>query len=380
LRAGKRNSLQEVLKRWERDEAWTMDSRERTFLALEHQVADRIPLDFWASKATVAKLTATLRTSYEEFLERHDVDLRYIEGPRYVGPPLAEGKDVWGVGRITVKVPVLDGVESYTEVAESPLAGAASVDDIERYPGWPSPDWFDYRVVEGQCNAIRDRGRVVVFMGDRLNRVAQLKPAIYLRGMEDLFIDLAANVEVARAILRKIKEFYLVYLERILEAANGKIDIVLTGDDFGSQNGPLLSPAMWRDLLKPGFAEYLALIRRYGVKSMHHTCGSVVDLIPDMIECGLDVLQSIQPSAAGMSFPELYVRFGDRLCFHGGVCVQQTMPFGTRNEIRAAVKEIAEVAKSRGGYIFCTSHNIQADTTVENTQALLEAYHEFGRQ
>ncbi|HUT25437.1 MAG TPA: uroporphyrinogen decarboxylase family protein [Sumerlaeia bacterium] len=357
-----------------------MDSIERVFLALEHKTADRIPIDFWASKATVAKLTATLGKSYEEFLDRHDVDLRYIEGPRYVGPHREADKDVWGVGRITVRVPVRDGVESYTEVAESPLAGAASVDDIERYPGWPSPDWFDYSVIEEQCDAVRERGRVVVFMGDRLNRVAQLKPAMYLRGMEDLFIDLAANVEVARAILRKIKEFYLVYLERILEAAKGKIDIVLTGDDFGSQNGPLLSPAMWRDVLKPGFAEYLALIRHYGVKSMHHTCGSVVDLIPDMIECGLDVLQSIQPSAAGMSFPELYARFGDRLCFHGGVCIQQTMPFGTPAEIRAAVKETAEVAKSRGGYIFCTSHNIQADTTVENTETLLQAYHEFGRQ
>ncbi|MBI4557208.1 MAG: hypothetical protein HY706_06460 [Candidatus Hydrogenedentes bacterium] len=355
-----------------------MDSCERTFLALEHQPGDRIPIDVWLSKAMIQKITTTLGVTHEQFLDAYDVDLRYISGPEYIGPPLEKDTDIWGVKRRTIRVPVQNGTESYSEVAESPLAWAQSVADVEEYPRWPSPDWFDYGVVEAQCDAIRERGRVVVFMGDRLNRVAQLKPAMYLRGDANIFIDLAMNEEVAQAIFREIREFYLVYIERIMEAARGKIDVVLTGDDFGGQNGLLMSPDMWRRFLKPGFAEYVRCIKQYGVRVMHHTCGSVFEIIPDLIAAGLDVLQSCQPEAAQMGLAYLKTRFGDRLCFHGGLSIQQTMPFGTPRAIRDEVSRIADLFRGSGGYIFCTAHNIQADTPIANVQALLSAYHACG--
>jgi len=324
----------------------------------------------------IRKLESELAVGYEEFLDRCDVDLRYIAGPAYVGPPLGEGCDAWGVPRVAIEAP---GAETYSEVASSPLATAQTVEDVERHPHWPSPDWFDYSVIEAQCEAVRSRGRVAVFMGDRLNRVAQLKPAMYLRGMEQILMDLALQPDLARAVFARIRGFYLTYLERILEAARGKIDIVLTGDDFGSQNGLLVSPDTWRAFIKPGFAEYVALIRSCGAKSMHHTCGSVVDIIPDLIECGLDVLQSLQPEAAGMDLARLKPAFGDRLCFHGGISIQRTMPFGTPAEVRAEVRRIADLVKPEGGYIFCTAHNIQADASVENVRTLVDAYREFGR-
>ena len=355
-----------------------MDSRERTFLAIEHKMGDRIPIDFWASASMIRKLERSLGIPYDQFLDRHDVDLRYIAGPEYVGPPLGPDKDIWGVERTTVDVQLGDGTESYREVVESPLASATCVEDIECYPAWPSPEWFTYDVIEAQCDAIRAQGRVVVFMGDRLNRVAQLKPAMYLRGLENIYVDLAMRPQIAQAIIDRIRSFYLAYLERILHAAKGKVDIILTGDDFGSQNGMLISPGMWRTFIKPGFIEFIGLIRHYRAKTMHHTCGSVVEIIPDMIECGLDVLQSLQPEAANMSLSSLKSRFGDRLCFHGGVSIQRTMPFGTPDEIRKKVLQIADLVKPGGGYIWCTAHNIQADTSVENVQALLQAYKEYG--
>jgi uroporphyrinogen decarboxylase len=355
-----------------------VDSRERTLLALEHKAGDRIPVDFWASQSMTQKLENGLGMSYEQFLDRHDVDLRYIAGPEYIGPSLKESKDIWGVKRITVEVDLKGGTESYKEVAESPLADAQSVDEIENYPHWPSPDWFNFSVIEAQCNEVRAKGRVVVFMGDRLNRVAQLKPAMYLRGVENIFMDLAMREEIAHAIFRKIKEFYLVYLERILTAAKGKIDVVLTGDDFGSQNGLLISPDMWRKFIKPGFAEYIGLIKNHGARAMHHTCGSVVEIIPELIECGLDVLQSIQPEAVNMSLADLRAKFGAVLCFHGGISIQRTLPFGSPDEIRQEVKKIADIVKPHGGYIFCTSHNIQSDTSIENVEMLMEAYRECG--
>jgi len=356
-----------------------MNSRDRTFLALEHKIGDRIPIDFWATRAVAQHLETEISTSYADFLDDYDVDLRYIEGPAYVGPPLAQGTDMWGVERAAIAVGPPGQSTSYREVTKAPLSDAESPEDIETYDHWPDPNWFDYSVVERQCDAILRNNRVVVFMGDRLNRVAQLKPAMYLRGAENIFADLAANQEIIEAMFRNIRTFYLAYLEKILCTAKGKIDIVLSGDDFGAQNGLLLSANMWRKFIKPGFADYVTLIKRHKARAMHHTCGSVVDIIPDMIECGLDILQSIQPEANGMSLANLKRMFGKSICFQGGVSIQKTMPYGSRDDIRHEVKSIADVARQDGGYIFCTSHNIQADTTVENIVTLMKAYLQYGR-
>ncbi|MGQ9662286.1 MAG: uroporphyrinogen decarboxylase family protein [Kiritimatiellia bacterium] len=357
-----------------------MNSRERTCLALSHKPADRIPIDFWASSAAIRKLEQGLGLPYSEFLEHYDVDLRYIEGPRYTGPSLESGEDIWGVRRSLVSVGRASTGEIYQEVTTPPLSSAESVDQILKYPHWPDPEWFDYSTVEKQCDRIRRANRVVVFMGDRLNRVAQLKPAMYLRGTEEIFLDMAMRPEVARAIFAKIRSFYLGYLERILQAAKGLIDIVLMGDDFGAQQGMLISPEMWREFLMPGFREYIELIKAHGAVAAHHTCGAVAPIIPDMIRCGLDVLQSLQPEAAGMVLTELKARFGARLCFHGGVSIQRILPFGSPEAIRRHVEEIALLFKDTGGYIFCTAHNIQADTPVRNIVTLMEAYLEYGRR
>jgi len=356
-----------------------MNSRERTFLALEHKASDRIPIDFWITPAANALLESKSGRSYEEFLDYYDVDLRYIEGPTYIGPPLEPGEDIWGFRRSAITTGTVSGVESYSDTVAAPLSNALSPEDVENYAHWPHPDMFDYRVVEEQCDAILLKNRVVVFMGDRLNRIAQLKPAMYLRGTEEIFLDLVARWEIAETIFRKIRDFYLAYLERILHSAKGKIDIILTGDDFGSQTGLLISPDMWREFIKPGFSRYINFIKNHNVKSIHHTCGSVVEIIPDMIECGLDVLQSIQPEAEGMSLANLKKLFGKRLCFHGGISIQRTMPFGSPEDIRREVRSIADIVKPDGGYIFCTSHNIQADTPVENITALMNAYLDFGK-
>lgn len=352
-----------------------MDSRTRTLRALSGKPTDRIPIDFWATPAVISALETKLEVDYQGFLDRYDVDLRYIAGPEYIGPPLPPGSDIWGVKRNQVQAGGQARAESYSELAGPPLAGAETVADIENYRHWPDPDMFDYSVIGRQCDLIKDEKRIAVFMGDRLNRIAQLKPAMYLRGMENLFVDLAASPDLAQALINRIRHFYLAYLDRILEAAEGKIDIVLTGDDFGAQNGLLVSADMWRRFVKPGFAAYLDLIASHQTLSMHHTCGSVVEIIPDFITCGLDVLQSVQPEAKGMSASVLQREFGRDICFHGGVSIQRTMPHGTPEDIFREVRALSGVFRDAGGYILCTSHNIQGDTPLENVIALMEAYH-----
>lgn len=360
-----------------------MTSHERVLLAINHEVPDRIPIDFWASPGLVRKLESELGLSHEGFLDAHDVDLRYLAGPGYIGPPLTgdapgESVDIWGVPRIVVEVKLPGGAERYAEVARSPLSGAATVDDILAYDHWPSPEWFDYRVIEQQCEEVLRRGRAVAFMGDRLNRVAQLKPAMYLRGGEQFLIDMVTSPDLARAILAKIRQFYLGYLERILAAARGKLDLLVSGDDFGTQQGLWISTEMWDQFLRDGFAAYLGLVKSHGVKTMHHTCGAVSELVPRLIGCGLNILQSLQPEARGMSITDLKAKFGSQLAFQGGVSIQRTMPFGSPQEIRREVKHLAEVAGKGGGYIFCTAHNLQADTPIENVVALMRAYREYG--
>jgi len=361
-----------------------MDSRERTFLALDFQQGDRVPIDLWMSSGMLRKVREHFGTTKEEFLDRFDIDLRFIEGPEYVGPPLASSDDgttgdIWGVERRGVTVDTDGGRETYHEVLKYPLADAQSVEEINNYEGWPSPDCLDYSTIEAQCDAVREKGRVVVFMGDRLNRIAQLKPAMYLRGIEQIMVDLVINPEIAKAIISNIRRFYATYTQRIVEAANGKLDIILTGDDFGGQNGPLVSPDMWVEFLGDGFEEYCRLAKAGGARVMHHTCGSVVPIIPEMIERGLDVLQSLQPEAEGMDPEMLKENFGDRLAFHGGISIQKTMPFATPAEVRREVADKIQTLGRSGGYILSTSHNIQADAPIENLLALLEAHKEFGR-
>ncbi len=364
-----------------------MDSRERVRLALDHQEPDRVPVDCWVSPCTRAKIEDSCGMSYESFLDARDVDLRYIDGPAYVGPPLkapstGEQIDIWGVPRERVRQRLHDGKdwhdETYSEVVSSPLQELQTQEEILAYGRWPSPDLYDYSGIEAQCDAIREKGRVVVFMGDRLNRLAQLKPAMYLRGTEQILVDMLLQPDISRSIFEKISGFYLDYGSRILESAKGKIDILCTGDDFGAQRNLLVPPDAWEDQLKAGFAAFIAMGKTYDAKVMHHSCGAVRALIPTMISCGLDILQSLQPEASQMEPEALKREFGNQLCFQGGVSIQSVLPHSTPAEVERHVERLFGAMAPGGGFIACTSHNIQADTSIDNINALFDAYRRFG--
>ena len=358
-----------------------MTPRERVLTALEHREPDRVPVDFWASSETTTSLVRHLGlASKQELLREFAVDLRVVEGASFLGQEMAREDgavfDLWGVPRRPVTVGGEEFEATYLEVTAPPLAHAASAAEVLAYPHWPSPDWWDYSQVAAQCDACA--GYAVVNAGDRKDRTAQLKPAMYLRGVEQIMLDMAQRPEIVDAIVGRIVDYFLEYDRRVFEAARGKIDIFMMGDDFGMQNGLLCSVAMWRRHFREGFRRYIELAHQYGIKVMHHTCGSVRELIPDFIACGLDILQSLQPRAAGMDLGELKREFGRDLCFHGSVDIQETLPRGTPAMVRDEVRRRMEAGKPGGGFIICTAHNIQPDTPVENVLALIEAYREFG--
>ena len=271
------------------------------------------------------------------------------------------------------------GATRYKELAVSPLAGAVTVRDVDAYAGWPSADWWDYSELARECAERRDA--CVVYAGDRLDRTAQLKTAMYLRGIEQIMMDLAESPALVEAMLEHINGYYLEYNRRVFEAArqDGKsgIDIFMMGDDFGAQTGPMMSVAMWRRYFQRGFRAFIDLAHSYGIRVMHHTCGGVRPLIPLFIDAGLDILQSLQPRAAGMELAGLKRDFGRDLVLHGSVDIQQVLPFGTPADVRDHVKAQLEAGKAGGGFIVCTAHNIQVDVPPDNVMALAEAYQRF---
>ncbi|MDI6782933.1 MAG: uroporphyrinogen decarboxylase family protein [bacterium] len=378
-----------------------MTSKERVSNILTHQEADRLPWDYWADPAVTERLLAHFGyTDLEQLLRHFEVDFRYLTGPIPASAGMTlfsagmtsfprrreqelkkyddgSSADLWGVRRKTITVEQNGFKWSYKHVTQSPLETATTVQEIERYPNWPSPDWWDYSTIAADCDKYKDS--VIVNAGDRLDRTAQLKPFFYLRGMEQTYMDLVLNPQIVEALLAHIRDYFLEYNRRVFESAKGNLDIFMMGDDFGTQTGLMFDIQLWRKYFKPGLKAYIELAHRYGIKVMHHTCGAVRELIPDLIDCGLDILQSIQPRAKGMELAELKREFGKDLCFHGGLDIQQTLPYGTADDIRAEVKQRIEAGKSNGGYILCTAHNLPPDTPTENIIALFSAYREFGK-
>jgi uroporphyrinogen decarboxylase len=361
-----------------------MDSRERVALALEHKEPDRVPIDYWAHGEVNARLEERYGfSSQEELLDFFNVDFRYLEGPRYIGPepithPDDSVEDHFGVPRVRVKVGYGNQTGEYWEVVRSPLEKAESLAEVRDYDKWPDPDWFDYECIKEQVARLKRTGKVIVFIGDRMNRCAQLKPAMYVRGIAKILEDLILNPEIAEYLFNRITKFYLEYARRIFEAAGDGIDIFMTGDDFGTQEGLIMSPKMWRRFLKPGFKAFLDLAKKKGCRTAHHSCGAILPIIPDMIDCGLDILNPLQPEARGMDGGDLKRRFGNELSFHGSISIQRTLPFGSPEEVRNEVKKRFENLGPGGGFIFCTAHNIQVDTPLDNIEALFKAYRELG--
>ena len=363
-----------------------MNSRQRVLTAIECNIPDRIPIDFWAVKEVFDRLAKELNVSdVESVMQRIDSDFRFFRGPGMAEiKPDVDGifSDHWGVKRQrqTVTGQRKDGSSytwTYKHMVGSPLADAQSIADIEKH-AWPDPSNWDYSGVKGACNAIRNAGYVVVFGGDRLDRTAQLKAGMYLRGTEQFVMDLALDPEITECILQHIAAYYLEYNRQVFEAAEGNIDIFFMGDDMGTQNSTWISVDMYRKFFKKRFTKFNELAHSFDIKTMFHTCGRVTDLIGDFVDAGLDILQSLQPGPMEGDFAKIKSDYGRDLCFQGGIDIQDVLPNGSPEDVRQHVKKVAQTLGKDGGYIFGTAHNLLPDTPMKNIFALVDAYHEFG--
>ncbi|MBD3184536.1 hypothetical protein GF312_19795 [Candidatus Poribacteria bacterium] len=192
------------------------------------------------------------------------------------------------------------------------------------------------------------------------------------RGIENFLADMGGEKEFAKNLLNRIIEKNMVMLENFLICP--EIDGVLLGSDWGSQRGLLMSPQVWEDMIMPGEKREYELVHSYGKDVWLHSCGDIEVILPTLIEIGVDVLNPVQSEC--MDIKKLKENYGDRLTFWGGISTQQTLPYGTPEEVREETRRIRDMMSKNGGYILSPSQNIQHDVPVENMLALLEVAQE----
>jgi len=195
-----------------------------------------------------------------------------------------------------------------------------------------------------------------------------------LRGYENFMVDLVINKRLAHRLLERQLEAYLPRIDRYIDAVGGYVDIIQVNDDLGSQNGPIMRPELYREMIKPYHKRLWHYIKKKSKKPLLlHSCGSVYGLIPDIIECGIDALNPVQVTAADMDTARLKREFGSELVFWGGGCdTQKVLPHGTVQQVREEVRRRIDDLAFGGGFVFCQVHNIQPDVPPENIVAMYE--------
>lgn len=346
----------------------SMTPRERWLAVLSRERPDRLPMDYWATDEATRKLMKHLGCAEPgEMFERLHIDRPVRVRPRYVGPPIEPGYDMYGCRFEDVDY----GTGVYSECIYQPLAQYDSVEEIAGNYTWPTPDWFDYSVIPDQ---IKGKETYPV-RGGGSEPFLTYKD---LRGMEQAYMDLILNPDLVNYCLDKLFDFCYEHTVRIYEQIPGQVDISYVAEDFGAQEDLLVSPKVIREFFIPRMERMIDLAHQAGAYAFFHSDGAVKKIIPDMIAAGIDVLNPIQWRCKGMEREGLKRDFGDEVIFHGGVDNQYTLAFGSVEEVREEVITNVEVLGAGGGYILGPCHNIQAVSPPENVVAMYETGYEYG--
>ena len=376
-----------------------MTARKRVIEILSHREADRVPVNMAPTVGFYKKLVRHLKIETKREPEigiwtevNFNLDMLDILGLDivHIAPEPPEGwspktfsdgsfTDEWGV--VYKKKFYGDGEGYYYEMIGHPLA-KATMGDLESYP-WPNtsdPSRFE---------SLRDKVQSVFKYTNFAIMVsafgALFETAEYLRGQEQWLVDLIQNPLFAKSLLDRLCALEEESDRRILEAVGDYIQIFhLGGEDLGTQQSPLISPTIYRDIVKPYHmrrwqnAKELFIRHNPEGKLMIHSCGAIYPFIQDFIDCGIDILDPIQPLAVGMGASRLKRDFGTQLCFCGGIDIQRILPFGSVSDVREEVKKKIEALAPGGGYIISPAHFIPDNVPPKNIMAMLEAAREFG--
>jgi uroporphyrinogen decarboxylase len=199
-----------------------------------------------------------------------------------------------------------------------------------------------------------------------------------LRGFQDWYMDLVLRPDRAEALFDAVLEVTVRMTENILKAAGDLADVVMTADDIGGQQGLLFSYDHYLRFIKPRHKKFFQLVRDLTpAKILLHCCGSITRILDDLIELGVDAVNPVQTSAAGMDPVQLKKKCGDRMSFWGGIDTQQTLPFGSVEDVKKMVEQRIEELGEGGGYVLCAVHNIQPDVPLENILVMYRHAREY---
>ncbi|MFQ5811122.1 MAG: uroporphyrinogen decarboxylase family protein, partial [Armatimonadota bacterium] len=305
----------------------TMTARERWLAVLSRETPDRVPMDYWATDEATQKLMAHLGCEDTRALyDRLHIDCPVTIGPAYIGPPIPRDADVFGCRYTNVDY----GTGVYRECISHPLAQYRTVGEIERDYTWPSPDWYDYSGIPAQLEG----NEAHPIRGGGSEPFLTYKD---LRGDEQAFIDLVEHPDIVHYCLDKLFDLAYESTRRIYEQADRQVMITYVAEDLGSQEGLMCSPDQIREFLLPRMTRIMDLAHQAGAFVFHHTDGAVREILPDLIDAGIDVLNPVQWRCRGMEREGLKRDFGDRLVFHGAVDNQYTLAFGSEDEVRQEV-------------------------------------------
>ncbi|MCX6344671.1 MAG: hypothetical protein NT018_06320 [Armatimonadetes bacterium] len=247
---------------------------------------------------------------------------------------------------------------------EKPAFSEPSFDGIE----WPNPDTFALHLSDDIAQKTGPNSEVfsVIYNGWGLFEMAWR-----LRGFENMLMDCIAEEDFFEELLDRLMHLRLAMVQQYEDIS---ADAVFFGDDWGDQRGVIIGPERWRRFIKPRWAKIYDAVHAQGKYVINHCCGSAVDIIPDMIEIGLDVYESVQPEASGMNPFELKKQFGDKLTFWGCLGSQSTIQFGTPREIGEHIDKLCSEMGKGGGYILAPSKSMQPGTPPENFAAVIDAF------
>jgi len=381
----------------------TMTSRQRLTKALNHEIPDRVPIDLGGFQTgihkgayiellehlgieddlTILDPVQQLAKPCEELLERFHIDIRYIcaHGPDTFKGAIQQNtrngrlwhdlKDEFG---ILWSMP--DDQKLYMDISNHPLANA-TIEDLKDYPFPKGGDPTRFTGVRDQALELRNNTPYAISTG--IGGVVY-EICWYMRGLERWFMDMIENPSFCEALLDQTLKFWLEYFTAFLAEIGDIIDVVMIGDDLAGQAGPLFSPDFYRKIVKPRQKKLVAHIKSLTpAKIWYHTCGAVAQLIPDLLDNGIDILNPVQISAENMHPQHLKDQFGDKLTFWGGaIDTQHVLPTATPQEVADHVRKNIEILKPAGGYVFNNVHNIQLGVPPENIVALFDTAYEHG--
>ena len=376
---------------------------QRLVSTLKHREPDHIPFDLSSTKVTgihrlayenllrhlgtqekeipIFDIKQQLATPSAALLERLKVDTRGIQpnAPSYWQLKIEDidgytaYTDEWGM---TWRKPRDSGF--YYDLCFHPLAAILSAQELQGY-SWPDPvDEARFAGFREKAEEFTAQGFPVVLSG-LMAGLSEM--CFWLRGFENFYLDLALRPALVEALLEKLLELKMAYWEKALAEVGEDILIVYEGDDLGVQKSTMISPDMYRRHIKPRQKRLFSFMKEKAqgeVFLFFHTCGSVYDVLPDLVELGIDVLNPVQVSAAKMDTGRLKKEFGDVLTFWGGIDTQRILPRGTADEVRDEVRRRIDDLAPGGGFVLNSVHNIQADVPPENIMAMWQTLQEYG--